>query len=124
MNAFHWTRQLSRRSTSFVSTVLYPKPEPLPRTRAFGWATGVVALAALLFATVRADAVSENLPLSPGFMWPQKTAHVALAQAFLRQIPPQASLSAQSSLVPHMSHRTDIYLFPMLIQARITCFWT
>ena len=87
MNAFHWTRQLSRRSTSFVSTVLYPKPEPLPRTRAFGWATGVVALAALLFATVRADAVSENLPLSPGFMWPQKTAHVALAQAFLRQIP-------------------------------------
>ncbi len=66
----------------------------------------------ILFATVRADAGSENLPFSPGFMWPQKTAHVALAQAFLRQIPPQASLSAQSSLVPHVSHRASIYLFP------------
>ncbi len=69
-------------------------------------------LGLILFATVRADVGSSNLPLSPGFQWPQKTAHTALAQAFLRQIPPQASLSAQSALVPHLSHRASIYLFP------------
>ena len=69
-------------------------------------------LGLILFATVRADVGSSNLPLSQGFQWPQKTAHTALAQAFLRQIPPQASLSAQSALVPHLSHRASIYLFP------------
>ncbi len=69
-------------------------------------------LGLVLLATVRADAGSGTLPLSPGFVWPQQTAHVALAQSFLRQIPPKASLSAQSSLVPHVSHRTNIYLFP------------
>ena len=69
-------------------------------------------VALVLLATVRADAGSGTLPLSPGFVWPQRTTHVALAQSFLRQIPPQASLSAQSALVPHVSHRTNIYLFP------------
>ena len=69
-------------------------------------------LGIILFATVRADRASGNLPFSQGFQWPQQSAHVALAQAFLRQIPPQASLSAQSALVPHLSHRVSIYLFP------------
>ncbi len=69
-------------------------------------------LGLVVLATVRADAGSGTLPLSPGFQWPQQTAHVALAQAFLRQIPPKASLSAQSALVPHVSHRASIYLFP------------
>ena len=69
-------------------------------------------LGLVLLATVRADVDAGNLPLSPGFQWPQRSTHVALAQAFLRQIPQKASLSAQSSLVPHVSHRASIYLFP------------
>ena len=76
--------------------------------------TGVLFLigAYLLVSVGRADINQGVTPLTKGFVWPQSTAHVALAQAFLRQVPPTASVSAQSSLVPHLSHRADIYLFP------------
>ncbi len=39
-------------------------------------------------------------------------AHSALAQRFINQLPADASVSAQSKLVPHVSHRVSIYLFP------------
>lgn len=53
-----------------------------------------------------------QLPYSIGFSWPQQNAHTALAQRFIDMIPPDASVSAQSKLPPHMSHRQHIYLFP------------
>lgn len=52
------------------------------------------------------------MPYSPGFQWPHVTPHDRLASHFLSKIPPNASVSAQTTLVPHLSHRQRIYLFP------------
>ena len=52
------------------------------------------------------------MPFGQGFVWPQVTAHTALAQHFIDMIPANASVSAQSDLVPHISQRNSIYLFP------------
>ncbi|HCJ35436.1 MAG TPA: hypothetical protein DIU08_06255, partial [Ktedonobacter sp.] len=67
----------------------------------------VVLLAYVLFSTVKADAFNSNMPLGQGFHWPstQITAHTKLAQHFIDMIPRDASVSAQSSLVPHLSER-------------------
>jgi hypothetical protein len=35
-----------------------------------------------------------------------------LAQHFIAMVPPEASVSSQSKLVPHMSQRLNIYMFP------------
>lgn len=40
------------------------------------------------------------------------TAHERQVEAILRTIPTDAIVMAQDPLVPHLSHRTDIYLFP------------
>src|SRR5207245_10440642 len=61
---------------------------------------------------VREEYSYRSLPFSRGFSWPQITAHTALAQRFINMIPASASVSAQSSLIPHISERNSIYLFP------------
>jgi uncharacterized membrane protein len=66
----------------------------------------------VLFAVVREDYPYGSLPFSRGFSWPQVTSHARLAQRFVDMIPATASVSAQSSLVPHISERNSIYLFP------------
>ncbi len=47
-----------------------------------------------------------------GVTWPEQTAHSRLADTLLPLIPPDASVSAQAALVPHVSHRRFIYQFP------------
>lgn len=59
--------------------------------------------------------VYNAMPYAPGFLWPQVTAHDRLASHFLSKIPANASVSAQSTLVPHLSHRQRIYLFPYAV---------
>ena len=59
--------------------------------------------------------VYNAMPYAPGFLWPQVTAHDRLASHFLKKIPPNASISAQTTLVPHLSHRKRIYLFPYAV---------
>jgi uncharacterized membrane protein len=73
-----------------------------------------VLLAYVLFSTVKADTFNSNMPFGQGFHWPatQITAHTELAQRFIGMIPQDASVSAQSSLAPHISERPKIYLFP------------
>jgi uncharacterized membrane protein len=66
----------------------------------------------LVMNVVRIDALRGHMPFSAGFRWPQVTAHDTLAQKFIAMIPPDASVSAQSGLVPHISQRTSIYMFP------------
>ncbi|MCX6032054.1 MAG: DUF2079 domain-containing protein [Chloroflexi bacterium] len=56
-------------------------------------------------------------PLARDFRWPQITAHHRLAQEFIALIPPEASLSAQSNLYPHVAHRERAYLFPAVNDA-------
>ncbi len=55
------------------------------------------------------------MPYAPGFLWPQVTAHDRLASHFLKKIPANASISAQTTLVPHLSQRKRIYLFPYAV---------
>ena len=62
---------------------------------------------------VHEDFTYGAMPFSRGFGWPNVTAHDQLAgriEAMIR--PASASVSAQSDLVPHVSQRAHIYLFP------------
>jgi uncharacterized membrane protein len=43
-----------------------------------------------------------------------RTQHAATVRQCIAGIPPQASVSAMSDLVPHLSGRSDIYLFPIV----------
>ncbi|HEV2456943.1 MAG TPA: DUF2079 domain-containing protein [Ktedonobacterales bacterium] len=52
------------------------------------------------------------LPITTGFTWPQSTAHTRLAGDIEKLIPANASVSAQATLVPHVSHRRLIYQYP------------
>jgi uncharacterized membrane protein len=54
------------------------------------------------------------LPYSPHFRWPEVTAHHRLGEAIAQQIPPEASVSAQNPLAPHVSHRRTLYIFPFV----------
>ena len=72
----------------------------------------IILIGFVLVTVVREDYPYGSLPFSRGFSWPQITAHTALAQRFINMIPESASVSAQSSLIPHISERNSIYLFP------------
>jgi uncharacterized membrane protein len=70
-------------------------------------------LVAVMLSALRTDYYFHGqLPFSIGFQWPQSSAHTALAQRFIDMIPPDASVSAQTKLVPHLSQRKSIYMFP------------
>jgi len=72
----------------------------------------IILISFVLFNVVREDIPYGSLPITRGFTWPRITYHERLAQNFLNMIPNSASVSAQSSLVPHISERKSIYLFP------------
>lgn len=65
-----------------------------------------------LFMVLRENIPSGLLPYSRYYYWPYVTAHDRLASHFEAMIPPTASVSAQATLVPHISERKTIYLFP------------
>ena len=56
-------------------------------------------------------------PLGRSFHWPQPTAHDRLAAEFIAMIPPDAALSAQANLYPHVALRRKAYLFPAVNDA-------
>ncbi len=66
----------------------------------------------LLAIVLHYDTLQGPMPISKEFQWPTITSHEVLAQEFVNAIPATASVSAQSALVPHVSHRSQIYLFP------------
>jgi uncharacterized membrane protein len=73
-----------------------------------------VTLAVLLIAAVAGFATLSEV--RPGH-WPgmerfRVTDHHRRVEAALRQIPGEAIVAAQDPLVPHLSHREQIYLFP------------
>jgi hypothetical protein len=73
----------------------------------------VLLLALALFKVVQADYFFYgSLPFSQNFSWPVTSDRVAMAQHFIDMVPPNASVSAQTKLVPHLSHRYQIYMFP------------
>ncbi|HVB72974.1 MAG TPA: DUF2079 domain-containing protein [Ktedonobacteraceae bacterium] len=79
------------------------------------WVQPVVLCLLIVFAlfnVVNQDISYGALPFSRGFSWPHYSAHDTTANKLIAMIPPNASLSAQSNLVPHVSERTHMYLFP------------
>lgn len=102
---------------------------PMRTSRSIRWVHVILLIGLLGYAMynmVRADEVRGAMPFSvvsvdpfqgavqftPTYQWPQSNAHIALAQRFIDKIPANASVSAQSHLVPHISERSAIYLFP------------
>jgi uncharacterized membrane protein len=65
-----------------------------------------------LGASVMAQERQAFLPVGRNYIWPEATAHTKLADAIIARIPATASVSAQSDLVPHLSNRRYVYLFP------------
>jgi uncharacterized membrane protein len=65
-----------------------------------------------LFMVLRENIPYGLLPYSRYYSWPYVTTHEKLASHFEAMIPPTASVSAQTTLVPHVSERKSIYLFP------------
>jgi uncharacterized membrane protein len=53
-----------------------------------------------------------NPPTLLALAWPTATAHSDLANTVVAMIPADASVSAQNTLVPHLSHRRSIYQYP------------
>jgi uncharacterized membrane protein len=66
----------------------------------------------ILFSVLHQDYPHSAMPFAQDFRWPHITAHTQLAQRFIDMIPPTASVSAQSRLVPHLSQRLNVYMFP------------
>ena len=56
-------------------------------------------------------------PLTRSFHSPHITPHDRLAREFMSLIPPDAPLSTQSNLYPHLAHREKAYFFPAVNDA-------
>ncbi|MBX5455887.1 MAG: DUF2079 domain-containing protein [Thermogemmatispora sp.] len=116
-----WSRALWKRTTAAWESWRSRLPTPgalaglsrLPSSLSWGQLILLTLLMVYLLVSVtRADDAHGTMPFSPGFKWPAVSAHTQLAERFIQMIPPSASVSAQSALVPHISHRQRIYLFP------------
>ncbi len=85
------------------------------RTSGRPYLSRIALLALTLLAlgfSVREQRNHGDLPFSKLLVWPQQTAHTQLANNLLTLIPPNASVSAQATLIPHVSERRFIYQFP------------
>jgi uncharacterized membrane protein len=56
-------------------------------------------------------------PLAKSYHAPRMTDHHRLAREFMALIPPDAPLSTQSGLYPHLAHREKAYFFPAINDA-------
>ncbi len=86
----------------------------LPRRKA-RLLRGYILVALLIYvvwSVVLVDFAHSAMPFAQDFRWPRLSEHSAMAQHFMALIPPTASVSAQTRLVPHLSQRLSIYLFP------------
>ncbi|HEY4385220.1 MAG TPA: DUF2079 domain-containing protein [Ktedonobacteraceae bacterium] len=73
----------------------------------------VLLISFSVFSAMRLDFTFHGqMPFAYGYQWPQETKHSDLAQKFIDMIPAGASVSAQTKLVPHLSQRKYIYMFP------------
>lgn len=101
-------RGLSERLRSFQRAATWP------------WARiAMTALTLIAFAFgVYEQRSRGDLPIAEGFTWPTVDAHTALANTFVAMVPADATVSGQSDLLPHLSNRRYVYLFPyQMLQA-------
>lgn len=89
----------------------------LDRQRALYLLSGLIFLASLLHHYYHGFT-----PLARHFQAPVVTAHDRLAHQLIALIPPEAAVSAQSKLNPHLSERERIYMFPRIKDAQYVFF--
>lgn len=77
----------------------------------------VIALIPVLVVGLGGQATRIYQQLTVRHIWPVVTAHDRLGERIAADIPPSASVSAQSTLAPHVSQRQDVYQFPSGDQA-------
>lgn len=78
------------------------------------------ALARFVVGVVGATSLASNVAWSPSpigadydtGIWARSSPRVAVLQAAVRSVPPDAGVSASYTLVPHLTHRVTIYEFP------------
>jgi len=68
--------------------------------------------ALLLLGSLLAAITWGDTPLRAGMGPPPLSAHARVAQRMLRLIPPDAAVSAEEGLAPHLGNRLRIYLYP------------
>jgi uncharacterized membrane protein len=79
---------------------------------------GVPLASALLVVAAGATYLAAGAgPLAANFAPASVTSHARLATGIAASIPADAALSASTSLVPHVSHRARLYLFPAIEDA-------
>ena len=74
----------------------------------------IVVLALLLIFFCWKDNQLGDMPHKANFAWPETTAHTQLFSKVAALIPANASVSAQDTLVPHLSQRHYIYQYPYM----------
>ena len=103
-----------------VSLALAEGRKRLRAANALGWLPAlvrpqlliVIALIPVLVVGLGRQATRIYQQLTVRRIWPVVTAHDTLGERIAAQIPAGASVSAQSTLAPHVSQRQDIYQFP------------
>ncbi|MBV9706948.1 MAG: DUF2079 domain-containing protein [Chloroflexi bacterium] len=111
--SFVWQRQVHRPPLARLPLALQPRSWKFNVAQIAHIGLLTLLLGYVLANVIRVEYLRDNtMPFSPRFQWPQTNAHLALADHFIAMIPPTASVSAQSNLVPHISERRSIYLFP------------
>ncbi len=86
------------------------------------WGVAYPRASAVLAALVLAVSIAHHhqigvSPIARTFHPPRVDAHDRLGEQLIAQIPPQAAVSAQSNLYPHLSHRQQAYFFPAVNDA-------
>ncbi len=86
------------------------------RVAPYKWAVVCLAGWVLVVSLIHHHEIGVS-PIARTFYPPKIDAHDRLAEQFLSLIPPEAAVSAQSNLYPHVSHRQKAYFFPAVNDA-------
>lgn len=90
---------------------------PRPSARSASSAVYPIAAIAILAGALISQWLYGYLPGMPNYLSLQVTDHHRAAQAIIDQIPPDARVSAQDRLNPHVSGRNTLYIFPRVDDA-------
>lgn len=92
-------------AAAVLSLVFIPEAKSLRRVAAIGW----LALVVLHTYRHHPRLVGRGRPIDPDF---GRTARANTIEHALKQIPPDASVSAQDNLVAHVASRPEVHLWP------------
>ncbi|MGB0387479.1 MAG: DUF2079 domain-containing protein [Ardenticatenaceae bacterium] len=106
-----WTQTIRARSNDFSRSGPERLKSLLPALIIWVGAWG------MLFATLIYHHAHGATPLAADWEWPTIRSHHRVGEAIMATIPPDAAVSAQSQINPHLSQREQIYRFPDVREA-------